>query len=57
MNLGNPGHLTYRAKSPVLVRLAHELNKQEPPSPACDEGSTTESLLTKDPDGRSAQSA
>jgi hypothetical protein len=57
MRYGHPQNLTYRIKSPVLVRLAHELNKQEAPEIAVSEASTTAPLLAKENDGRSAQDA
>lgn len=56
MHLGNPGHLTFRPVTPVLVRLAHELNKQEPPTPGRDEGSTNAPDESRN-DGRSSESA
>jgi len=58
MRYGHPQNLTYRIKSPVLVHLAHQLHKQEAPSPAKDEASTTEiPAVSGENDGRSAQSA
>jgi hypothetical protein len=58
MQLGHAGHLTHRLRvTPLTLRLLQELNKQEAPSVASNEASTTASPLSRDHDGRSAKSA